>query len=431
MDTQAAQALIRFGLGRRGSELLPADPQAWLQGQLAGPDPGPPGPSLDQGYAAFRQDRENRRADPPTPTHLARDLFKHEIDALVVEALTTPTPYRERLVWFWANHFTVSVRAGPVAAAIGDFVRTAIRPHVTGSFHDMLLAVMRHPAMLVYLNNAGSFGPASPAGLRLGKGLNENLARESLELHTVSPAAGYTQADVTSYAKILTGWSLSRGDAGPVGFMFRPQMHEPGTQVVMGQTFPDGEAGGLAAMDLLAHHPATYQHLATKLVRHFVADAPPTSAIQAIAAVLHDTKGDLGQAAAALIKLPEAWQPLTKLRTPQDFVLATLRAADLPEDNRPDGAAIMRGLGQPMFDAPFPIGWPDTAADWTGPEAMVRRVDWAYGFAGRADALDPASVAEVNLGPLLTDDTGTAIRRAGSRQDGLTLLFTSPEFQRR
>ena len=450
MDNYAAQALIRFGLGRRGSEVLPADPAAWLRNQLAGADLGPPGPSLADGFAALRQDFELRRAakqdaasstsnttGPDKPTsperpHLVRDLFKGEIDALVLQALTTQTPFRERLVWFWANHFTVSVRAGRTAAAIGDFVRTAIRPNVTGQFSDMLLAVMRHPAMLMYLDNGRSFGPNSPAGQRQNKGLNENLARESLELHTVSTAAAYSQTDVTNYAKILTGWSISQGqDATQPGFMFRPQMHEPGEQTVMGQSFPPSEAGGVAALDFLAHHPAPYRHLATKLVRHFVADAPPDGAVQAITAVLHDTGGNLGQAAAALVALPEAWQPLTKLRTPQEFVLATLRTVDQPAENRPDGAAVMRALGQPMFDAPFPIGWPDTAADWAGPEAMLRRVDWAYGMAGRADGIDPASMADVALGPLLSDGTGLAIRRAGSRRDGLTLLFTSPEFQRR
>ena len=445
MDNHAAQALIRFGLGRRGSELLPADPAAWLRNQLVGADPGPPGPSLADGFAAFRQEMELRRAAkldaasgapdkalPADHPHPVRELFKGEIDALVLQALTTQTPFRERLVWFWANHFSVSVRAGRTAAAIGDFVRTAIRPNVTGQFSDMLMAVMRHPAMLMYLDNGRSFGPDSPAGQRQNKGLNENLARESLELHTVGIAAGYNQADVTSYAKVLTGWSISPGqDGSPAGFLFRPQMHEPGEQAVLGQSFPAGEAGGLAALDFLAHHPATYRHLATKLVRHFVADTLPDSAIQTITAVLHSTGGNLGQAAAALVSLPEAWQPLTKLRTPQEFVLATLRTVDLPADNRPDGAAVMRALGQPMFDAPFPIGWPDTAADWAGPEAMLRRVDWAYGVAGRTGGVDPASLADVALGPLLSDDTGRAIRRAGSRRDGLTLLFTSPEFQRR
>ena len=428
MDNQAAQALIRFGLGRRGTEPLPADPASWLRGQLAGPDRGPPGPSLADGFAAVIQDREDRGTGAPRQVGA---LFKGEVDALVANALATDTPFRERLVWFWANHFTISLRGGRTAALGGDYVRSAIRPNVTGKFADMLLAVMRHPAMLTYLDNAGSFGPNSAAGLKREKGLNENLARESLELHTLSPASGYTQADVTSYARILTGWSIANGEKEPAGFRFRPQMHEPGEQTVMGRSFPAGEEGGVAALAFLADHPATHRHLATKLVQHFVADDAPPADVRRIEGVLRDTGGHLGQAAAALTTLASAWQPLGKLRNPQDYVLAALRAADLPADNRPDGAGIMRGLGQPLFGAPFPIGWPDRAADWAGPEAMMRRVDWSYGFSGRAAALDPASVADASLGPLLTPATYTAISRAGSRRDGLTLLFTSPEFQRR
>lgn len=429
MDTHAAQAMIRFGLGRRGAEPRPSDPAAWLRGQLTVADPGPPGPSLADGFAAVLQDR-NDKAPPGTPRKVGT-LFKSEIDALVSHAVATTTPFRERLVWFWANHFTISLRGGRTAAIGGDYLRTAIRPNVTGRFGDMLLAVMRHPAMLTYLDNAQSFGPASPAGQRRDKGLNENLARESLELHTVSPAAGYTQADVTSYARILTGWSIANGDPEPAGFRFRPQMHEPGEQTVLGHSFPAGEDGGVAALAFLANHPATHRHLATKLVQHFVSDDAPAADIRRIEGVLRDTRGDLGQAAATLVTLASAWRPLTKLRSPQDYVLAALRVADLPEGNRPDGAAIMRGLGQPVFGAPFPIGWADRASDWAGPEAMMRRLDWSYGFSGRAAALDPAAIADASLGPLLTPATATAIARAGSRRDGLTLLFTSPEFQRR
>jgi uncharacterized protein (DUF1800 family) len=430
MDTNAAQALIRFGLGRRGREPLPADPAAWLHGQLAAADPGPAGPTLAEAFAAFREDRADRKAAGGMPGRV-RTLFKAEIDALVAYAVATQTPFRERLVWFWANHFTVSLRGGRTGVTGGDFIRTAIRPHVTGRFGDMLLAVMRHPAMLMYLDNAGSIGPNSPYGLQRGRGLNENLARECLELHTVTPASGYTQADVTRFASVLTGWSISNGAQEEAGFRFRPMIHEPGEQGVMGKTFPAGEAGGFAALAFLANHPATHRHLATKLVQHFVADVPPNAAVRRVEGVLRDTNGDLGQAAAALVSLPEAWQPLAKLRSPQDYVLAALRAADLPPDDRPDGAAIMRGLGQPIFGAPFPIGWPDRAADWSGPEAMMRRVDGAYGFSGRAASLDPAAIAEASLGPLLTDETASAIRRAGSRRDALTLLFASPEFQRR
>jgi uncharacterized protein (DUF1800 family) len=428
MDTHTAQALIRFGLGRRASEPLPGDPAAWLRDQIAAPDPGPPGPSLADGFAALKQDRD----DPPPPGMPRRAglLFKGEVTALTTHALTTDLPFRERLVWFWTNHFTVSLRQGRTAATAGDFVRTAIRPHVTGRFGDMLLAVMRHPAMLLYLDNAGSVGPDSPAGLKTGRGLNENLARECLELHTLSPASGYTQADVTSFAKILTGWSVAR-DPAPPGFLFRPNIHEPGELAVLGRSFPPGEEGGIAALAFLAGHPATHRHLATKLVQHFVGDDAPPAAVSQIEGVLRDTDGDLGQAALALVGLNQAWLPLTKVRDPQDYVLATLRAADLPDDQRPDAPAIMRGLGQPLFGAPLPIGWQDRAPDWAGPEMMMRRIDWAYGFSGRAAALDPEQIADASLGPLLTADTALQIKRAGSRRDGLTLLFTSPEFQRR
>jgi uncharacterized protein (DUF1800 family) len=295
----------------------------------------------------------------------------------------------------------------------------------------MLLAVMRHPAMLLYLDNAGSVGPDSPAGQRGRRGLNENLARECLELHTVSPAAGYTQADVTSFAKLLTGWSIDLQAESP-GFRFRPFAHEPGEQVVLGQDFPPGEEGGTAALRYLADHPATHDFLAGKLVRHFVADEPPRDAVRRVSGVLRDSHGDLGAAASALIGLPAAWRPAGKLRTPLDFVVATLRALDAAPPDQPYLTGALAGLGQPMWSAPQPNGWPDRAADWAGPEALVRRVDWAYAAAGRfGGGSDPAELAKANLGPLLRPATLEAMRRAGSRRDALTLLFTSPEFQRR
>ncbi len=248
----------------------------------------------------------------------------------------------------------------------------------------------------------------------------------------MSPAAGYTQADVTSFAKILTGWSIDlRGD--PPGFRFRPFAHEPGTQVLMGHTFPPGEEGGIAALHFLANHPATHQFLAHKLVLHFIADDPPPDAVRHIESVLRDTGGNLGAAAAALTTLDAAWQPGAKLRTPQDFVIATLRALDLADEQR--GQVNMQGilanLGQPFQNAPQPNGWSDRASDWAAPEAMMRRVDWAFGVSGRVGTRDVADVAEANLGPLLRDDTLQAVRRAGSRRDAMTLLLTAPEFQRR
>jgi uncharacterized protein (DUF1800 family) len=431
MDLQLAHALVRFGLGRRGSEALPPDPGAWLIAQLREPDPTrlPEPPSSTSGLLALRDDRQNR---PPPGSSRSRALFRRDATAQLANALTTQSPFRERLVWFWTNHFTISLRRGPCAALAGAFVEEAIRPHVTGRFTDMLLAVMRHPAMLLYLDNAGSVGSDSPAGQRNHRGLNENLARECLELHTVSPAASFTQADVTNLAQLLTGWSVDL-HADPPGFRFRPLAHQPGEQLVMGQRFPPGEEGGVAALRFLAIHPATHRFLASKLVRHFVADDPPEDAVRRISGVLADSNGELAEAAAALIGLDAAWMPQTKLRTPLDYLIATLRAleAPAPEPDQTELVGALASLGQPMWTAPQPNGWPDRAIDWAGPEALIRRIDWAYAIAGRAGPAEPSAVAGAALGPLLQPATTAAMQRAGSRRDALTLLLSSPEFQRR
>jgi uncharacterized protein (DUF1800 family) len=428
MDTRTATALVRFGLGRRGAEPLPSDPAAWLLDQIQQPDPirlaDPPGTA--KGLAALREDRETK--PPPGESH-SKKLFQAEAAAQLANAITTTAPFRERLVWFWTNHFCISLRRPACAPVAAAFVEEAIRPHVTGRFADMVLAVMRHPAMLLYLDNAGSFGPDSELGQRTHRGLNENLARECMELHTVSPLAGYTQQDVTSFANILTGWSIEM-KADPFGFRYRPLAHEPGVQTVLGQPFPQGEDGGIAALRFLADHPAAHRYLATKLVRHFVADDPPPDAVRAIEAVLRDTKGDLGAAAAALVGLDAAWQPGTKLRTPMEYVIASVRALNLPPDQAPM-IGILAGLGQPLWAAPAPNGWPDRAADWAAPEAMLRRIDWASGFAGHIGDRDVVEIADTTLGPLLRPESREAIRRAGSRRDATTLLLTSPEFQRR
>jgi uncharacterized protein (DUF1800 family) len=429
MDPRTAQALIRFGLGRRGAEPLPSDPAAWLLAQLRQPDPArfDDPPTTAKGLAALRQDRETK---PPPGQSQAGALFRAAAAAQLANAVTTPAPFRERLVWFWANHFTVSRRRGDCTALAAAFVEEAIRPHVTGRFADMLLAVMRHPAMLIYLDNSGSVGPDSPAGQRGHRGLNENLARECLELHTVSPVSGYTQADVTSFARILTGWSVEL-KTDPPGFRYRPATHEPGVQTVLRQTFPPDEAGGIAALAFLADHPATHTFLAAKLVRHFVADDPPPGAVRSVEAVLGDTRGNLGAASAALVKLEAAWQPGTKLRTPQEYLVASVRTLDLPAEQRPDLNGVLNGLGQPLWNAPAPNGWPDRAADWAAPEAMLRRIDWASGFAGRIGDRDVVEVSETALGPLLRPATRDAIHHAGSRREAMALLLTSPEFQRR
>ena len=447
MDRETVHAHARFGLGAGGGDAPLSDPVAWLISQARQLGPRSDGAATAEGLAALRADRDDK---PPAGEARARALYRTQGLAAIGEAVTSKVPFREHLVWFWSNHFTVSLRRGICTALAGGFVADAIRPHVAGRFEDMLLAVLRHPAMLLYLDNAGSTGPNSPGGQKGRRGLNENLARECLELHTVSPEAKYTQADVTEFARVLTGWSTEL-KTDPLGFVFRPRLHEPGAHTVMGRALPEGEAGGIAAAKFLANHPATHRHLATKLARHFIADTPPPAAVRAIEAILLNTGGDLGAAAAGLVALPDAWTPGTKFRTPMELMVAAFRAlgplaesppaesplAESPSAESPPAEAappylgILSGLGQPLWTAPAPDGWSSLAAAWSGPEAMMRRVDWAYAVAQRIGERDPVALAGNVLGPLFRPATHDAMVRAGSRRDAMTLLLTSPEFQRR
>lgn len=432
MDRSHVIAATRFALGRRPGDPVPADPVAWLDSQLA---PGLPGPTLPETvpptlpglFLAAVEDGASVRAGMGRPNQ--RRIVRGEAEAVLADAIATPHGFRERLVAFWANHFTVARGKAPYTT--GHFVREAIRPHVTGRFEDMLVAATRHPAMLAYLDNQGSVGPNSPVGRRSGRGLNENLAREILELHTVTPAAGYTQADVTAFAKVLTGWSFAP-QRDPYGFVFRAATHEPGAKTVMGRTWPEGQEGGLQLLAWLGRHEATHRHIATRLVRHFVADDPPPEAVEAIFAVLRETKGDLGAASRALVRLPQAWAtPLAKLRSPYDYVIAVLRAVEAPPDAAERAFGTLQYLGQPMWNPRAPNGWPDVASEWAAPESMIRRVEWASNISARGAGRDAAEVAEAVLGPLCRPETLRAAARAGSAREALTLVLTSPEFHRR
>src|ERR1019366_7709300 len=249
-------------------------------------------------------------------------------------------------------------------------------------------------------------------------------------LHTVSPASGYTQDDVTAFARILTGWSIELKN-DPLGFVFRPRIHQPGEQTLMGHRFPEGEDGGIGALKFLANPPAPHHFLATKLVFHFVADPPPPPAVRRIEGILRDTHGDLGAAAAGLVGLDAAWTLGTKIRAPLDLVVASFRALEVPPDPSPPFLGILAGLGQPLWTAPAPNGWSDVAASSSGPEAMMRRKYWAFAVAGRLGARDPMTIAQASLGPLRRPATAIAMAHAGSRREAMTLLLTSPEFQRR
>ncbi|OYY04567.1 MAG: hypothetical protein B7Y73_03870 [Acidocella sp. 35-58-6] len=451
MNRMAALAEIRFGLGLTPGQTGDSDPKGALKAQLEGPDPALASgaftnlPRGIDGVDALRDDAMTRKAMLADGTPLkgnfkpkSRLMYEADVAAQMGWATTTTAGFRERLVWFWTNHFTVSVYQGQTAALVGPMIREAIRPHVTGNFTDMVLAAERHPAMLRYLANDVSVGPDSPAGRRSHRGLNENLGRECMELHTVGLQAGYSQADVTSMAKILTGWSVAGTDGGgdDTGFKYRPFAHEPGPQTVMGNRYEGGEQAGIDALTYLSKHPTTYQLIAAKLATHFIADNPPPHTVNHIATVLSETGGDLGAASASLLDLAEAWAPLTKLKTPLEYVISTVRAAPPPPAQPAmNYIGVTTQLGQPIWGAPLPNGWPDVAANWNGSDALMTRINWAYGYAARfeggANGVQPADIAANSLGPLLKPATASAMALAGSRREAVTLVFASPEFQRR
>ncbi len=439
--TEAFIAASRFGLGAKPGELAEAaaDPRGWLERQL-GPAPALPAPFADlppgsRRLAELRERRRNKDAAERKAMHREmRAAYLAEAAARTRAQVLTDAPFRERLVAFWSNHFTVSVERPPLLALAGAFEREAIRPHVTGRFADMLLAAVRHPAMLIYLDNAHSIGPNSRVGRRRGRGLNENLAREVLELHTLGVDGGYAQRDVREFAKILTGWSVPGPRHAHAGrFRFHGAIHEPGEKTLLGVRYAEaGMAEGEAALAALARHPSTAAHVAAKLARHFIADEPPPAAVDRITGVFLETGGDLGEVARAVIASPEAWaEPLPKVKSPNEFVVSALRATGLEGEGK-ELVHSLRALGQAPFAAPSPAGWPDTAEQWIGPESVLRRAEWAMALAHRArGARRPDDVLAAAIGPVATLEVRLAVKRAPSQWEALALVLASPEFQRR
>jgi uncharacterized protein (DUF1800 family) len=439
-DTMAALAQIRtFQLARqiakKGDSAGPAANLALLVSDMqAGTIPVPPGnaPPGATPVAAIAPKGQVSVPGVMSP----HDLMLAEIAARIDRVRTAEIGFGERLVAFWTNHFAVQAAAGEVVVGLaGAFEREAIRPHALGKFGDMLLAATRHPAMLVSLNNATSIGPDSPVGKRTGKGLNENHARELMELHSIGVDAGYSQADVTTFAKVLTGWTFGTDPRQPKNFgrfVFRAVAHEPGPQTIMGKLYPQaGAAQGLAAIADFAHSPATASHIALKLARHFVADTPDRALVKLLADTFTRTGGDLKAVTLALLDAPSAWSaPATKVRTPQEFVWAGIRALDI--DPKPNLVVrALADLGQPLWNPPSPQGYKDDAATWLAPDAMTVRVDLAEQLAARAPRLtDPRTLATDLLGPALSAETRSAIDRAESRNQALAILLMSREFQR-
>jgi len=463
----AALALHRFGFGpaRDSIAAIAADPRGALLAELDRPDAGRVRASLpSSGESArevfdFRAEqaakqklalRAQKEAEvqpvanapaPPVPNNapanqqppLPQQLLQSEAKARFEAATTADIGYVERLVWFWSNHFCIS--ADKIVEMAGPFEREAIRPHVLGRFGDLLQAVESHPGMLFYLDNVQSMGADSTAGINRDKGLNENLAREILELHTLGVRSGYSQTDVTSFANVLTGWSWTQ-PAEPLHggeFVFIQRLHEPGARVVLGKTYPDtGAWQGRAVLADLARHPATAQHIAQKLARHFVADEPPPALVAKLAKTFSDTGGDLKEVSKTLVTADEAWVPQrTKLKPPSEWIVGVLRLTGT-------GASVPIGrvlgaqatLGQALWRPPAPNGYPDTEAAWI--DGVPHRLDIANGFVAQFAAnADPLVLLDSGLGPLASRETRDTVARAESRTQALALLVMTPEFLRR
>ncbi|PKP98861.1 MAG: DUF1800 domain-containing protein [Alphaproteobacteria bacterium HGW-Alphaproteobacteria-15] len=443
--SQASIAMNRFGLGARPDDRPGARPQAWLIDQFARYDPRPPAIAAQPAtgiiaaqLADYTEEvrvlaQQGRRAaasgeatEGEDAAQRARQFARQQgrehytaaVGARAQAAVGSATPFVERMVHFWANHFAVSSEKITMTGLTGAFEFDAIRPHVLGRFRDMLHAVERHPAMLLYLDQAQSIGPGSPAGQAAERrqgprrvGLNENLAREILELHTLGVRTGYSQGDVTEFARAMTGWSvagLGRGPAarmtamdGELGeFIFAPRIHEPGARTILGKIYDQqGERQAAAVLDDLAAHPATARHIATKLARHFAGDEPPAPLVARLEAAFLASGGDLPTLYKVLIDAPEAWVAApVKFRNPWEWSIATMRALDTQEIPAAAVMGLMEQLGQPVWRPGSPAGYDDIAASWAGPDAVMRRVEAAE----RRDRPDHLGLGEELRQPLET-----------------------------
>ncbi len=463
----------RFGLGIRPGERSIDNPQRWLEGQLRGFDPNPRAISRLPGRRAIAEEliefrmksralRQSKAMDDgqsqnqKTVKQARRSIRQNYIDAAGARfdlALNSRTPFAERLTHFWSNHFAISADKSRVFAFAGDYEFRAIRPNIMGKFGDLLSAAVLHPAMLFYLDQHTSLGPNSPTGTRARRrnpnrkaGLNENLAREILELHTLGVRSVYTQADVLAFAKALTGWTVVDRSGGPGRrrgeyanaegeTRFLMALHEPGSQQILGRSYgSDGAAQSKAVLADLAVHPATAKFIATKLARHFVADTPPASLVTKLEQTFLETGGDLSSLYRTLITAPESWQAQpAKFKTPWDWTVSTYRAlgtTNLPENRR--AVQLFDQLGQPIWRPGSPAGFADQAQDWASPDALMRRVKLADRLASQiSDDQIPLELAQTALSDALAPATRQAIVTADSPGQAVALLLVSPEFMRR
>lgn len=447
----ATLTAIRFGTGLPGQG--PGGPEALID-ELTAPDDLPGRfPVLDEAAAEalgarvgpLRKAARRREPGAEEPYQQAkRDLRQAELrgaQMTLARALAAPIGFRERLQWFWADHFTVRARFVEHRAMPQAFVEGAIRPHVAGRFADMLKAATLHPMMMVYLDQTRSVGPQSKTG-RKGGGLNENLGRELLELHTLGVGAGYGQADVRQMSLLLTGptWNFQRG------WRFEQSRVEPGAETVLGRRYGGARPASLAEIDAaledLALNPATAAHLSRKLAVHFCADQPDPDMVAAMTRAYRDNDGALLPVYAAMLAHPAAWAvPAQKIRQPWDFLVAATRALGVPAETvaalKPGDVqrrvfAPLRRMGQPWGEPDGPNGWPEEAQAWLTPQGLAGRIDWAMNDSRLwRKPPDPRLFWQEALGDAADETLVTAVGRSETDREGLALILASPAFNRR
>jgi len=462
---QITHALDRLGFGPGPGDRIAIErtsPEAYIQAQLT-PTPEP----------AFLSDRLQalsdlklapgtlfeRYAAPQNPTQAQQQnarlrrtkVLTQTEQSRVLRALASPNQLQEVMVDFWFNHFNVFVGKQLTMLWVGDYEQAAIRPHALGKFRDLLGATARHPAMLYYLDNWRNSDPNSPTARGQFKGLNENYARELLELHTLGVNGGYSQADVENLARVLTGWSIvSHRQPSPdeSGFVFVAERHASGNKALLGTTIPSsGIAEGEAALDLLAQHPMTARHISYKLAQHFIADVPPEPLVTRLADRFLSTEGDIAAVLQTLFESDEFWQPnyyQQKFRTPYQYVLSLARAMGLgTEDSWFMGNPAVTNksiktlkdyinqLGMPLYRCRTPDGYGQVASSWLSPDAMLRRVSLTMPLSNINRDLRPDSTTLLaTLGSQFSPEALSIIESAPPHQQA-ALVLGSPEMMYR
>ncbi|MBE3640591.1 DUF1800 domain-containing protein [Mangrovicoccus algicola] len=456
---QPALAAIRFGTGRSPLHPDPEAPAAMLAA-LAAPDaaagafPVSPVEDVLHWVEPMRELQRAGRGADAQRLELLREIRKAErpyeaanLAAVLARGIGAGDGFRDRLTLFWADHFATAGRGPFLRNRVDSYVDAAIRPHVAGRFEDLLKAAVLHPVMLKYLDQTSSIGPESRVAQKGGRGgLNENLGREVLELHTLGVGGSYGQQDVRQMAELLAGVTMT----DELETVFRQARAEPGAEHVLGfssNARRDRMWDVEQALTYLARHPDTAAHLSRKLAVHFLSDAPPDDLVTAMTTRYRETGGDLAQVYAAMLDHPASWDPtLHKIRRPVDFVMASLRglgadpralvtmAEETPQRIYGRFMQPMRFMGQDWNEPEAPNGWPEEAAAWVSATALSERLKWALRVTelpGVPQDADPVRLAEAGLGALLPEEVRFAAGAAETRREGIALVLVSPAFQRR